>query len=107
MCKVQGTRVKGKVQSTIYRQESNNGESIEINRYTTGVACKSWHGSLNPSDSYVPMIVAYPGGTKTPLDTLLRKDTTCGDYDNAESNKCIGNWKLTDIVNEIISQQYK
>jgi len=50
----------------IMRDDMNipDGENIEDHRYTTGVACKSWHGSLNPSDSYVPLIVAYPGGTK-------------------------------------------
>lgn len=76
---------------------------VEIERYTTGVACKAWHGSLNPSDSYVPMIVAYPGGTKSTLETLLKRDTICG----SGYSKCNGNWKLTDIVKELISEQYK
>lgn len=88
----------------IMRDRTAGGAS---ERYTTGVACKSWHGSLNPSDSYVPLIVAYPGGTKAPLDTLLRKDAVCGAYDNSESNKCKGNWNLTDIVKGIVSQQYE
>ena len=70
-------------------------------RYTTGVACKSWHGSLNPSDSYVPLIVAYPGGTKSTLDNLLLN--VCG----SDYSKCKGNWNLTDIVKELISNQYK
>jgi type I phosphodiesterase/nucleotide pyrophosphatase/transglutaminase superfamily protein len=72
-------------------------------RYTTGVACKSWHGSLSPSDSYVPFIFAYPGGNNAELKTMLRKDAVCGpDYDN-----CKANWKLPDIIKEIISEQYK
>lgn len=72
-------------------------------RYTTGVACKSWHGSLNPSDSYVPLIVAYPGGTKATIENLLQRDEVCkSDYSN-----CKGNWKLTDIVKELITEQYK
>ncbi len=79
------------------------GETIENHRYTTGVACKSWHGSLNPSDSYVPFIFAYPGGNKTEIENILKKDTVCSsDYSN-----CKGNWKLSDIVREIISEQYK
>jgi hypothetical protein len=76
-------------------------------RFTAGVACKSWHGSLNPSDSYVPLIVAYPGGTKSTIETLLKRDTVCGDYSNSTLNKCKGNWKLTDIVKELVKEQYK
>lgn len=73
-------------------------------RYTTGVACKAWHGSLNPSDSYVPLIVAYPGGTKSTIETILKKDTVC----NGDSYpKCKGNWSLTDIVKGFVSEQYK
>jgi len=76
-------------------------------RYTTGVACKSWHGSLNPSDSYVPLIMAYPGGTKSALETFLKQDTVCGDYTDTNNKKCKGNWNLTDIVKKLISEQYK
>jgi hypothetical protein len=72
-------------------------------RYTTGVACKSWHGSLNPSDSYVPFIVSYPGGNNYEIEKILQKETLCkADYSN-----CKGNWKLSDTVKEIISEQYK
>jgi hypothetical protein len=72
-------------------------------RYTTGNALKAWHGSLNPSDSYVPMIVAYPGGTKSTIENLLERETVCDeDYSN-----CIGNWNLMDIVKELVNEQYK
>lgn len=72
-------------------------------RFTNGSACESWHGSLNPSDSYVPLIVAYPGGNKIETEQILKNDTVCKtDYSN-----CKGNWKLTDIVKEIISGQYQ
>ena len=77
--------------------------SDAIERYTTGTACKSWHGSLNPSDSYVPLIVAYPGGNKKEIEEILRKDTLC----KADYSGCKGNWKLTDIVKEIIKEQYQ
>lgn len=72
-------------------------------RYTTGVACKAWHGSLNPSDSYVPLIVAYPGGTKSTIETLLTRDEVC----KSDYSKCKGNWNLTDIVKGLVSEQYK
>ncbi|MEW5744066.1 MAG: alkaline phosphatase family protein [Nitrospirota bacterium] len=72
-------------------------------RYTTGVACKSWHGSLNRSDSYVPFIFAYPGGSKLEIDKILQKDTLC----RTGYSNCKGNWNLTDIVNETISAQYQ
>lgn len=72
------------------------------NRFTTGVACKSWHGGLNASDSYVPFILAYPGGNKYEIDDIIKEDTLCKeDYSN-----CMGNWKVKDIIIEIIKNQY-
>jgi len=73
---------------------------ISLNRYTSGVACESWHGSLNLSDSYVPLIVAYPGGNKQEIGPILESDTLC------PKEKCEGNWKVTDIILEIIKRQY-
>jgi hypothetical protein len=82
-------------------RDATMGDAVD--RYTTGVACKSWHGSLSPSDSYVPFVVSYPGGNKTELEKILQKDTLCKtDYSN-----CKGNWMLSDVVKEIISEQYK
>jgi hypothetical protein len=76
---------------------------IQNQRYTTGVACKSWHGSLNRSDSYVPFIFAYPGGNKIEIEKLIQKDTACKiDYSN-----CKGNWSLPNIIKGIILEQYK
>ena len=69
----------------------------ELNRYTSGVACKSWHGGLNPSDSYVPLIVAYPGGNKKEIEPLISGACPTG---------CEGNWKATDLIKTIISKQY-
>ena len=51
-------------------------------RYTSGTACKSWHGSLNRSDSYVPFIFAYPGGSQSELAAILKKDDICKDIYN-------------------------
>ncbi|MDH4164753.1 MAG: hypothetical protein OEW15_18995, partial [Nitrospirota bacterium] len=79
------------------------GENIESHRYTTGVACKSWHGSLNRSDSYVPFILTYPGGNKTEIDNVLKKNSVC----SSDYNSCTGNWKLSDTVKEIINGQYQ
>ena len=80
---------------------------IEKNRFTTGVACKSWHGSLNRSDSYVPLIVAYPGGNSHEIKSLIDAHSV---NPNAQSIcpdlKCEGNWKLTDIITGIIKKQY-
>jgi hypothetical protein len=77
-------------------KDATTGDSLD--RYTTGVACKSWHGSLNPSDSYVPLVVAYPGGNNCELDPLIQK--VCA------SNLCEGNWKAKDLISEIIKTQY-
>ncbi len=77
-------------------RDATTGDAL--GRYTTGVACKSWHGSLNPSDSYVPLIVSYPGGNKFELDPLIQR--VCTD------NLCEGNWKVKDLISEIIKTQY-
>lgn len=78
------------------------GETIENSRYTTGVACKAWHGSLNPSDSYVPLIVAYPGGTKKVLEQIIDNTTGC-----KVATGCDGNWRVTDLIKKLIENQYK
>lgn len=67
-------------------------------RYTSGVSCKSWHGSLNKSDSYVPWILAYPGGNKYEIDPVVNSVCLNG--------QCEGNWQLSDIVKKIIETQY-
>ena len=85
-----------------YDTDIPQNEKIEDHRYTTGVSCKSWHGSLNPSDSYVPFIFAYPGGNKNEIEQVVKKDTLC----KQDYSGCKGNWSLTDIVKEIILQQY-
>lgn len=77
-------------------------DSSATDRYSTGVSCKSWHGSLNRSDSYVPMIVAYPGGNKKEIEDILQQETLC----KTDYSDCRGNWKLTDIVKEIIKNQF-
>ena len=78
------------------------GESIKDYRYTTGVSCKSWHGSLNRSDSYVPLIVTYPGGNKYELEPLIEDTEGC-----SISQGCDGNWRVTDLIKTIIETQYK
>ncbi len=71
-------------------------------RYSTGSACKSWHGSLNPSDSYVPLIVAYPGGNRYELESLINNTEGCN-----VTLGCDGNWRTTDLILEIIKRQYE
>jgi hypothetical protein len=69
-------------------------------RFTTGTACKSWHGSLNPSDSYVPFILAYPGGNNFEVEPLVRDTTGC------TIEGCDGNWRVTDLIKTITRKQY-
>ena len=73
-------------------------EGVEADRYTCGVACKAWHGSLNASDSYVPFILTYPGGNSEELNKFVGCET-CPSYG--------GNWKVSDMILKIISEQYK
>jgi hypothetical protein len=77
------------------------GEGIEAHRYTTGVACKSWHGSLNSSDSYVPLIVSYPGGNANIIKAIIDSPNVCLGL------QCEGNWKVPDIIKAITKQQYQ
>ena len=85
------------------RTSGGDTPNSNINRFTTGVACKSWHGSMNPSDSYVPLIIAYPGGSKSTIEAVLTKDGICKD----DYRNCKGNWNVTDIIKGFISEQYK
>jgi hypothetical protein len=71
------------------------------NRYTSGVSCKSWHGSLNPSDSYVPFMVAYPGGNIDEVGSLVDSAQAC-----SLSDGCDGNWRATELIKTIINKQY-
>jgi hypothetical protein len=75
-----------------------NGDAI--NRFTTAYACKAWHGSLNPSDSYVPLVIAYPGGNNSETDKLLQSVSACS------NGQCEGNWNVTEIIKTIIDSQY-
>jgi len=67
-------------------------------RFSTGVSCKSWHGGLNKSDSYVPFVIAYPGGSRYELNSVL--NTLCADIE------CNGNWILSELIKEIVETQY-
>jgi hypothetical protein len=65
-------------------------------------ACKSWHGSLNPSDSYVPFIVSYPGGNKLEMQSFIDKTPGCN-----STTGCDGNWRMTDLIKTIMQKQYE
>lgn len=82
----------------------NTGGEVE-QRYTTGVSCKSWHGSLNRSDSYVPFIVAYPGGNKYEIENILTGITGCNK--DTDIWKCDYNYRLPEIIMKVITTQYK
>ena len=47
-----------------------------------GVALKLWHGFLNPSCSYVPFILACPGGIKTKEIRLNCRNSPQGQKSN-------------------------
>ena len=65
------------------------------NRYSCSAACKAWHGSLNPLDSYVPLIMSYPGGNKKALEEIINSTADC-----SVSTGCEGNWKVRDLIKE-------
>lgn len=67
-------------------------------RYTTGVACKSWHGSMNQSDSYVPFVISYPAGNSAEIEGITSEACAVSD--------CSGNWMLPDIIKQIVGKQY-
>lgn len=72
-------------------------------RYTAGVACKAWHGSLNPSDSFTPYILSFTGGNKNEIEKILMRDEVC----KMNYSRCKGNWMLAEVVKAIILGQYK
>jgi hypothetical protein len=81
-------------------------EEDESQRFTCGVACKAWHGGLNPGDSYVPFILAYPGGNAVEVERLREGIGNCPE-DGSYCEECAcGNWKVTDVIIELIQKQY-
>lgn len=80
-------------------KDSTSGN--EVDRYSTGYSCKSWHGSLNPGDSYVPFIVTYPGGNRFEIEPRVNATSGCN-----TTQGCEGNWKVTDLTKKIIKGQY-
>jgi hypothetical protein len=79
---------------------------LPINRYTSGSSCRGDHGSLNRMDSYVPLIVSYPGGNK---EEFLKwwnergEAAVCsvGDGESAGNLHCHGSWMTTDLIREL------
>lgn len=80
-------------------RDSTTGSARD--RFSTAYACKSWHGSLNRSDSYVPFIVAYPGGNKQVVQLFIDATSGC-----SSTTGCDGNWKTADLINAIIQMQF-
>jgi hypothetical protein len=70
----------------------------EAPRFTTGVACRGWHASLNRSDSYVPFILSYPGGNANVVEQI--RDEIC-----ASGDACKQNWVLPEFVKKILKEQ--
>jgi predicted AlkP superfamily pyrophosphatase or phosphodiesterase len=81
-------------------------EEHESQRFTCGVACKAWHGGLNPGDSYVPFILAYPGGNAVEVERLREGIGNCPE-DGSYCEECAcGNWKVTGVIMQVIQKQY-
>jgi hypothetical protein len=79
-------------------------DRFDINqRYSTGIGCKAWHGSLNRTDSYVPLILAYPGGNRNEIDVRVRKENVCKE----DYSECMKNWRTPALIKEFLSEQYK
>jgi hypothetical protein len=76
-------------------------------RFTCGMSCRSWHGSLNRSDSYVPLILSYPGGSKADLNNILTGVEGCSEGQDQEHTwSCDFNYRLKNIIENAISLQY-
>lgn len=95
--RIQGMNHPDRSGDIILLMKSGSNDPLE-DRYTSGVSCKSWHGSLNRSDSYVPLILSYPGGNAAELDKPIEE--VC------PGKQCDGNWKATDLIKKIIETQY-
>jgi hypothetical protein len=74
-----------------------------VGRFSTGVSCKAWHGSLNRSDSYVPLIYSYPGGNRHELEKVLKEEGICGE----DYLGCKWNWSVPKTIQRWISFQYE
>jgi len=81
-------------------------EEHESQRFTCGVACKAWHGGLNPGDSYVPFILAYPGGNAAEVERLREGIGNCPEGGSYCEECACGNWKVTDVIMQVIQKQY-
>ena len=68
-------------------------------RFTAGVACRGWHGGLDRADSYVPLILSYPGGNDVILDGI--KQTVC-----ASGANCSRNTIVPDLVKQVYREEY-
>ena len=70
----------------------------ENDRYVSGYSCKAWHGSLNQADSFVPMILSYPGGNGFAIDSVIQLIPSC------PGGQCPDNWLLPDVVRAITTR---
>jgi hypothetical protein len=79
----------------------DSATGADSKRYTTSYACKAWHGSLNRSDSYVPLIVAYPSGNKAEIIPFIDSTQGCNSMTG-----CDGNWRVTDLIKVTLKKQF-
>lgn len=78
-------------------------------RFTTGAACLGWHGGLNRADSYVPLIVSYPGGNVTVLQNTVnracRSSTPVPSGSGQED--CEQNHALPALIEAFLQEEYQ
>jgi hypothetical protein len=73
-------------------------DDLRQDRYSSGGNLPSWHGSLNRSDSYVPFIVSYPGGSKETVTPFV--ESQCG-----SATHCDSTLRVSPLIKDIISAQ--
>jgi hypothetical protein len=79
-------------------------DDLPDQRFTSGPACRGWHGGLNRADSYVPLILGYPGGNSRALAELAQR--VCGPPIGTGQHDCEQNRVLPELATEIYRQEY-
>jgi hypothetical protein len=76
-------------------------------RFTAGVPCRAWHGSLNRSDSYVPLVLSYPGGNRGVLEEWTGH--VCNDPTQAGGDPrrdCRRNKAIPELLKGLFEKEY-
>jgi hypothetical protein len=79
-------------------------DDLPTQRFTTGPACRGWHGGLNRADSYVPLILAYPGGNSRLLAELTQR--VCRPPIGTGQHDCEQNRVLPELARQVYREEY-